>query len=144
MDLALLPIVLCISAVDQTAVDESSLSGHVVGVRAGQIRDEASHVVGGFSATQGDTADELVVGFAFGGSGQGSPVVVGTGTIQLLQYVLLAAGAALSVYTARRIAIGRHGATRRARDVATPVISIVLLFAVVNAVLFALPMAHRM
>lgn len=84
------------------------------------------------------------VGRVFGGSGEGSPAVVGTGTIQLLQYVLLAAGTALSVYTARRIAIGRHGSTRRARDVATPVVSIVLLLAVVNAVLFALPMAHRM
>ncbi len=84
------------------------------------------------------------VGRVFGGSGEGSPAVVGTGTIQLLQYALLAAGAALSVYTARRIAVARHGETRRARDVATPVVSIVLLFAVVNAVLFALPMAHRM
>lgn len=86
----------------------------------------------------------FTVGRVFGGTGEGSAAVVGTGTIQVLQYALLAAGAALSVYTARRIAVGRHGETRRARDVATPVVSIVLLFAVVNAVLFALPMAHRM
>lgn len=84
------------------------------------------------------------VGRVFGGSGEGSAAVVGTGTIQVLQYMLLAAGAALSVYTARRIATARHGETSRARDVATPVVSVVLLFAVVNAVLFALPMAHRM
>lgn len=84
------------------------------------------------------------VGRVFGGSGEGSADVVGTGTIQVLQYTLLAAGAALSVYTGRRIAVARHGETDRARDVATPVVSIVLLFAAVNAVLFALPMAHRM
>lgn len=43
-----------------------------------------------------------------------------------------------------RIATNRHGDTRRARTVATPFVVTVLLFGLVNAVLFALPMAHRM
>jgi hypothetical protein len=57
---------------------------------------------------------------------------------------VLLLGAALSVYTARRIATARHGSTATARRVASPVVATVLLFTVVNAVLFALPMAHRM
>ncbi|HEX6247196.1 MAG TPA: hypothetical protein VFZ64_04945, partial [Nocardioidaceae bacterium] len=80
----------------------------------------------------------------FGGSAQGSAAIVGTGTIQVLQYTLLGLGAWLSVYTARRIAVSRHGSSSRARRVARPFVATVLLFTVVNAVLFALPMAHRM
>lgn len=84
------------------------------------------------------------VGGIFGGSAQGSAAIVGTGTIQVLQYALLALGAGLSVYTARRISLARHGDGPRARAVAAPMVGTVLLFAAVNAVLFALPMAHRM
>jgi polyferredoxin len=84
------------------------------------------------------------VGSLFGGTAEGSAAIVGNGTIQVLQYTLLALGAALSVYTARRIAVARHGETDRARTVMMPMIATVLLFAVINAVLFMLPMAHRM
>jgi polyferredoxin len=85
------------------------------------------------------------VGSVFGAQpAQGSTAIVGTGTIQVLQYTLLALGVALSVYTASRIARNQHGETRRARVVAAPFVSTVVLFGLVNAVLFALPMAHRM
>ncbi len=87
----------------------------------------------------------VTVGSVFGmSSGTGSTAIVGTGTIQVLQYGLLALGAAASVYTARRIATARHGEGPRARTVAAPYVVTVLLFAAVNAVLFALPMVHRM
>ena len=79
----------------------------------------------------------------FGASGPGAGAVAGPGTIQLLQYVVLGLGAALSIHTARRIGEARHGRTARARTVVRPVVAVVLLFTVVNAVLFALPMAHR-
>jgi ferredoxin len=87
----------------------------------------------------------VTVGSVFGmASGGGSTAIVGTSTIQVLQYGLLALGAAASVYTARRISTARHGAGPRARTVAAPYVVTVLLFAAVNAVLFALPMVHRM
>lgn len=47
------------------------------------------------------------------------------------------------LYVARRIAVRRHGDSARARTVARPYVAMVLLFAAVNAVLFALPMVHR-
>jgi ferredoxin len=77
------------------------------------------------------------------GSGDGSNALVGAGTIQVLQYSLLVLGTWASVYVAQRIARGRHGDTARARTVARPYVAMVLLFAAVNAVLFALPMTHR-
>ena len=86
----------------------------------------------------------FTVGGLFGSSSGGSTAIVGSGTIAVLQYALLGAGAALSVFTARRIAAARHDSGQVARSVATPYVVLVLGFAVVNAVLFALPMAHRM
>ena len=73
----------------------------------------------------------------------GSTAIVGNGTIQVLQYALLGLGAWASVHVARRIAVRRHGESARARTVARPYVVMVLLFAAVNAVLFALPMVHR-
>jgi len=55
----------------------------------------------------------------------------------------VALGAWASVYVARKIAVRRHGGSARARTVARPYVTMVLLFAAVNAVLFALPMVHR-
>jgi ferredoxin len=87
----------------------------------------------------------VTVGSVLGMSpGSGSTAIVGTGTIQVLQYTLLIFGMAASVYTARRIATSRHGEGLRARTVATPYVVMVLAFAALNAVLFALPMVHRM
>jgi hypothetical protein len=86
----------------------------------------------------------FTVGGLFGEGGGGSTALAGPTTIAVLQYSLLAAGVALSVLTARRIATSHHGTGPRARTVAAPVVAVVLLFGVLNAILFALPMAHRM
>jgi ferredoxin len=86
----------------------------------------------------------FTLGGVFGSSGGGSPAIVGDTTITVLQYALLAAGTWLSVFTARRIATNRHADTRLARNVALPFVAVVVVFSVLNAVLFALPMAHRM
>lgn len=85
-----------------------------------------------------------VGGLAGLGGGSADPVLVGTGTIQILQYALLAAGTAGSVYTARRITRARHHLARRQRAVLRPYAALILLLGGLNAVLFALPMAHRM
>jgi polyferredoxin len=107
--------------------------------------DVAAHVAHNlFHLLSEGKAVLFTVGGVFGSSSDGSPAIAGPTTITVLQYALLASGVALSVLTARRISIGRYGAAALARGVALPFVVVVLLFGVLNAVLFALPMAHRM
>jgi polyferredoxin len=107
--------------------------------------DVAAHVAHNlFHLLSEGKAVFFTVGGLFGEAGSGSAAVVGPTTISVLQYSLLAAGLALSVFTARRIAVNRHGDTDRARTVAAPVVVVVALFGILNAALFMLPMAHRM
>ena len=81
----------------------------------------------------------------FGGtSGTGDPALVGTGTIQVLQFALLALGLAGSLYTARRIAHRRYRTTERRRRTLVPFVVIIALLGAVNVWMFLLPMAHRM
>jgi len=75
---------------------------------------------------------------------EGSAALVGTGTIQVLQYALLALGVALSLYTARRLAHRRYRTAVRRRSTLLPYVAVIALLAAVNGYLFALPMAHRM
>ncbi len=79
-------------------------------------------------------------------SGGGSAALVGAGTIQLLQYTLIALGVAGSLYTAYRIAAAQSpGRRRKPRWVRlAPAAAIILVFFALNSWLFALPMAHRM
>jgi ferredoxin len=74
----------------------------------------------------------------------GSTALAGPGTIRLLQYLLLAAGTAGSAYTALRIARHHHGERLDRLATVMPYLALISLFVVVNASLFALPMAHRM
>ena len=107
--------------------------------------DVAAHVAHNlFHLLAEGKAVVVTVGAVFGAEGAGgSNAIVGTGTIQVLQYALLVLGAWASVYVARRITAARHGDTARARKVAVPYVAMVAAFAAVNAVLFALPMVHR-
>jgi polyferredoxin len=74
----------------------------------------------------------------------GSPMIVSAGTIQVLQYVLLAAGAAGSLYAAWRIAARRYrNPTRRSATFRAYAAALIALTAV-NVWLFALPMTMRM
>jgi len=79
------------------------------------------------------------------GSGGGTNAIVGNGTIQVLQDALVALGLGVGVRRPqdRGTAPRRHGGSARARTVARPYVTMVLLFAAVNAVLLALPMVHR-
>jgi hypothetical protein len=70
--------------------------------------------------------------------------LVGTGTIQVLQMVLLALGAIASAYAVRRIAHRRYRTTARRRATVVPFVLVVAALTVVNVWLFTLPMAHRM
>ncbi|GIG40619.1 4Fe-4S binding protein [Cellulomonas phragmiteti] len=80
----------------------------------------------------------------FGASVSGDPALVGTGTIQVLQFALLALGIAGSVYTARRIAHRRYRTAERRRATLAPYVAIIALLGAVNVWMFLLPMAHRM
>jgi len=84
------------------------------------------------------------VGGLVGLGGPADPAVASAGTIQVLQYLLLAAGVAGSLYTAHRIARARHHLAARRRRVLAPFAAMILVLAALNVALFALPMAHRM
>jgi ferredoxin len=78
------------------------------------------------------------------GGAEGSAALAGSSTILAVQFLLLAAGVAASLYTVRRIAHGRYRATRQRRTTALPYLALVAALAAVNVYLFLLPMAHRM
>lgn len=81
----------------------------------------------------------------FGHAGDGgSAAIVGTPTIRILQYAVLALGIVGSGYTAYRIARSRYAGTPAMRPTLLPYAVAVAVFAAANIGLFALPMAHRM
>ncbi|MFS0700084.1 4Fe-4S binding protein [Cellulomonas sp. 179-A 4D5 NHS] len=80
----------------------------------------------------------------FGAGVSGDPALVSTGTIQVLQFALLALGIAGSVYTAKRIAYRRYRTAARRRATLTPYVAIIALLGAINVWMFLLPMAHRM
>ncbi len=84
------------------------------------------------------------VGALFGGQGTVSPALVGDGTIQVLQYILLALGLAGSLYTARRIAHRRYLNPARRRSTLVPFTVLIVILGALNAVMFLYPMTHRM
>jgi polyferredoxin len=83
---------------------------------------------------------------AFGGTRpDSSPAIIGTTAIRYLQYAVLAAGIAGSVYAVHRITKNQPDTGFRgvvARQI--PFQVVVTLFVVANLLLFALPMAMRM
>ena len=80
----------------------------------------------------------------FGGQTTGSAALVGNGTIQVLQFTLLAAGLAGSLYTARRIAHRRYLTPARRRSTLIPFTVLIGVLGAINVVMFLFPMAHRM
>lgn len=77
-------------------------------------------------------------------AGDGDPALAGNGTIQVLQFALLALGVAGSLYAAWRITRRRYRTAARRRTTFAPMAALVLLLGAVNVWLFLLPMAHRM
>lgn len=76
--------------------------------------------------------------------GEGSAALLDMGTIQVLQYLVLALGLWGSLYAARRIARTRYRTAARLRATLVPMTALILLLAAVNVWMFALPMTHRM
>ena len=98
--------------------------------------DVAGHIAHNLFHLLAEGGNVVSTTFALVGVQTGSPALAGNGTIQALQYALLALGFAASLYGAWRI--GR----RQWRQVA-PYALLITLFMAVNVVLFALPMTHR-
>lgn len=73
----------------------------------------------------------------------GSPALLGSGTIQFLQYSLVILGTIGSLYTAYRIAGSNYG-QGRAWSTFAPYAILLLLLGAINIWLFVLPMAMRM
>ena len=79
----------------------------------------------------------------FGSTAEGEAALVGTGTIQILQFALLGLGIAASLYTARRIAHRRYRTDARRRATVLPYAAVIAVLGAVNVWMFLLPMAHR-
>ncbi|MHB1345450.1 MAG: 4Fe-4S binding protein [Thermoleophilia bacterium] len=77
----------------------------------------------------------------FGGTWTYGDALLNTPTIQVLQYLMLGAGAVATAYAAYRIA-GR-GATRTNIRVLLPHLALIAVLVLVNVYMFAQPMAHR-
>lgn len=74
-----------------------------------------------------------------------SSALVATPTIQILQYLILALGAAASFYAVYRIALLNAGKINRSwSKLATPFVLTVAMFFIINVGMFSLPMMPRM
>lgn len=121
---------------------------------AGHVAHNLFHLLAEGKSVFYTALEALGLGSSYGTS----TAFVSTGTIQVLQYVVVALGVVGSAYTAWRIAGGRAGtvpadvvpsghpvgARTRAWATLAPYAVLLLVFGAFNAYLFALPMAMRM
>jgi polyferredoxin len=73
-----------------------------------------------------------------------SPALLSVGTIQVMQYALVALGVLGSLYAAYRIAKSNFAASKKTWASFAPYAALVALLGAINVVLFVLPMAMRM
>lgn len=108
--------------------------------------DIAGHIAHNLFHLLAEGKSIIFTGLALVGQNVGhnlSPAVVDTGTIQLLQFVLIALGFIGSLYTAYRIARVNHS-SQKVWGTLAPYAVLMVLLAVMNIWLFILPMAMRM
>ncbi len=106
--------------------------------------DLAGHVAHNLFHLLAEGRSVIYTGVAmFGIEMEGSAALLDTATIQMLQYLLIVAGTAGSVYTAYRIARGRI-ARGRVLGVWAPIVALIVILGAVNLLLFYLPMEMRM
>ena len=80
----------------------------------------------------------------FGAHNTGPTALASNGTIQVLQFALLALGLAGSLYTAKRIAYRRYLTPGRRRSTMVPFSVLIVTLAILNVAMFTVPMTHRM
>jgi polyferredoxin len=105
---------------------------------AGHLAHNLFHLL-----AEGKSVVYTVAGVFGASSAGGDTSLVGTGTIQVLQFTLVGLGLAGSLYTARRIAHRRYRTPSRRLRTLAPYAAIIALLGAVNVYLFLLPMAHR-
>jgi len=106
---------------------------------AGHIAHNLFHLL-----AEGGSVVSTVASLA-GYQGQpGSPALLGSGTIQLLQFSVIAAGIAASLYTAHRISVWRYHVALPRQATLRPYAAVVVILGALNVYLFTLPMAMRM
>jgi hypothetical protein len=105
---------------------------------AGHVAHNLFHLL----AEGGSVVTTALATFGEGGW-DGSPALASTTTIQVLQYLLIAAGVAGSLYAAYRIARYHYPERALMRASVVPYALVILIFGLINVVLFLFPMAHR-
>jgi len=80
----------------------------------------------------------------FGQHQDGSTALVGNGTIQVLQFSILALGLAGSLYTAYRITNRRYITPARRRATLVPFTVLIVVLGALNVAMFLFPMGNRM
>ena len=90
----------------------------------GTTNDTSRHAHGAY--TSEDDAREAVAELFGRPAAEEPTALAGTGTIQALQFLLLAIGVAASLYTARRIAYGRYRTPARRRTTLTPYVAVII------------------
>ncbi|HEX7405820.1 MAG TPA: 4Fe-4S binding protein [Candidatus Nanopelagicaceae bacterium] len=80
----------------------------------------------------------------FGKHASGSTALVGNGTIQVLQFTLLAMGIFGSIYTLRRITYRMYPAPKQRSSTLPPFSILIGVLGALNVAMFLYPMAHRM
>lgn len=81
----------------------------------------------------------------FGHEMHGSAAILDTATIQVLQYALIVLGAVGSIYTAYRISKSNYGGKNSKSQGSSIVYGVlIIVLAIINIILFMLPMAMRM
>lgn len=73
-----------------------------------------------------------------------SAAIVNTETIQVLQYILIFLGTFGSIYVAYRLAKSHYGEQAHTLKILLPYIALIVLFSLINIVLFLMPMSMRM
>ncbi|GAA6524767.1 4Fe-4S binding protein [Intrasporangium sp. DVR] len=106
---------------------------------AGHIAHNLFHLL-----AEGKSVAFTVMGLFGGAPSDESAALLDTGTIQILQYLVLALGLAGSIYAARRIAHSRYRTEARRRVTLVPMTALIVVLGALNVWMFALPMAHRM
>ncbi|MBM2824982.1 MAG: ferredoxin [Dehalococcoidales bacterium] len=106
--------------------------------------DVAGHIAHNLFHLLAEGGSVLITGAAFFGMDlhDASPALLGSTTIQMLQYGLIVLGTVGSLYTAYRIS--RSNFADNMWSTTVPYWVLILFFGAINIVLFSLPMAMRM
>lgn len=109
--------------------------------------DMAAHIAHNLFHLLAEGKSVIFTGMAFLGQSLGNdlnPAVLDMGTIQILQFALIALGLIGSLYTAYRIASTNRDSPQKIWGTFAPYAMLIIILGAINVYLFILPMAMRM